>query len=71
MTRLDEVVIIVFEVLGILLLAAGAGASSAWLIGWGGLAVSGAVLLAAASLAVRGQHVAQRAQRQSQAGVRQ
>jgi hypothetical protein len=43
----------VLDVLGLLLVAAGAGASAARLIGWGGLAVGGVVVLAGSWAAAR------------------
>ncbi len=48
-----ELVTTLLDVLGLLLLAAGAGfAASVW-IGWAGLAVSGAVVLAGSAFAAR------------------
>ncbi|MFE6025545.1 hypothetical protein [Streptomyces niveus] len=41
------------DALGLLLTAAGAGAAAGTLIGWAGLAVSGAVVLAGSMLAAR------------------
>ncbi|WP_381797280.1 hypothetical protein [Streptomyces niveus] len=41
------------DALGLLLVAAGAGAAAGMVIGWAGLAVSGAVVLAGSVLAAR------------------
>lgn len=41
------------DTLGLLLVAAGAGAAAGTVIGWAGLAVSGAVVLAGSFLAAR------------------
>jgi hypothetical protein len=48
--NLDSVVIVLFEVIGTLLVAAGAGVAAGWLIGWAGLIVSGIVVLVAAGV---------------------
>jgi hypothetical protein len=48
-----ELVTTLLDVLGLLLVAAGAGAAAALVLGWGGLAVSGAVVLAGRWLADR------------------
>lgn len=50
MANLDSVVIVLFEVIGTLLVAAGAGVAAGWLIGWAGLIVSGIVVLVAAGV---------------------
>lgn len=52
---INELLIVAMETLGILLVAAGLGILAAAWIGWVGLAVSGAVLLAAAGLSARQQ----------------
>lgn len=48
-----ELVTTLLDVLGLLLVAAGAGMAAAMWVGWGGLAVSGAIVLAGSALADR------------------
>jgi hypothetical protein len=48
--NLDSVVIVLFEVIGTLLVAAGAGVAAGWLIGWAGMIISGIVVLIAAGV---------------------
>ncbi len=48
-----ELVTTLLDVLGLLLVAAGAGLAAAVWIGWAGLAVSGVVVLAGSALAAR------------------
>lgn len=55
MTFINELLIVVLETLGILMVAAGLGFLAALWIGWIALAVSGAVLLVAAGLSARQQ----------------
>lgn len=50
MSRLDSVVIVLFEVIGTLLVAAGAGVVAGWWLGWAGLIASGVIVLGAAGL---------------------
>lgn len=55
MTFIKELLIVVLETMGILLVAAGLGFLAGIWIGWVGLAVSGVVLLCAAGLSARQQ----------------